>query len=85
MNKQQMHFNRFMERLTKLSDEEIVESFNQQVGCAATVSARISLLGAILQQFRRRGFDYSYIGGEHRLSFSCKLKLDGKKVKIIPH
>ena len=85
MNKALEYYDRFMESLNKLSDEEIVDKFNDEVGKGGWGTARASFLGALLKQFRLRNFDYSEIGDQGSYSLSRKVKLIGKKFKVIPN
>jgi hypothetical protein len=78
------YFNEFIEDFNKCSDEEIIKSFNGQVGNHGWGTARSGYLASLHQQFDQRNFDYSAIGSSVRLSFKYKVKLDGKKVIIIP-
>ncbi len=85
MNKAFEYYDRFMKRLNKLSDEEIVDEFNDEVGKGGWGTARASFLGALHKQFKLRNFDYSEIGDQGSYSLSRKVKLIGKKFKVIPN
>ncbi len=85
MNKAHEYYDRFMKSLNKLSDEEIVDEFNREVGNGGWGTARASFLGALHKQFRLRNLDYSEIGDQGSYSLSRKVKLVGKTIKVIPN
>ena len=84
MKSSQDYFNEFMEDFNQCSDEEIIKSFNGQVGNQGWGTARSGYLAALHQQFDQRNFDYSAVGNTGRLSFKYKVRLDGKKIVKIP-
>jgi hypothetical protein len=77
------YYKEFQEHFKEYSDEKMVEVFNGQVYNSGTGSARMAYLAAIRYEFNRRGFDYSAIGGENRMSYMNKVKLEGKKIVIL--
>ena len=74
-----------MRGFNKLSDEEIIENFNEEVGKGGWGTARASYLGALHEQLNIRKFDYSEIGDKKGCSYKYKVKLVGKKIKVIPN
>ena len=76
-------FEEFTERFDSLTDLELVDCFNQQVGNSGWTSAKAFYLAALHKIFIRR-FDYSIIGNQENLSFKYKIQLRGRKVFHIP-
>ena len=74
-----------MRGFNKCSDEEIIESFNEEVGKGGWGTARASYLGALHEQLNIRKFDYSEIGDKGSYSLKRKVKLVGKKIVVIPN
>ena len=75
--------NEFTEQLRNITDEELIERFNKDVGNPGWVAARGRFHHAMSEEFVRRGFDYTAIGDEHSLSWAQKIELNGKLIKII--
>jgi hypothetical protein len=73
-------FEEFLERFGQISDEELVQLFNKEVGNQGWGTARASFLTAIHHEFDKRGFDYSEIGDSDTLSFKNLISLTNKKV-----
>ncbi|MEK7473308.1 MAG: hypothetical protein AAB668_01070 [Patescibacteria group bacterium] len=73
----------FIERFKAMSDAELVEAFNKEVGNPGWVSARAEYLTVLHREFDERGFDYSVIGNEGGLSLSREVGLEGKKIIIV--
>jgi len=78
-------FKQFMRGFNKCSDERIIECFNEEVGKGGWGTARASYLGALREQLNIRKLDYSEIGDKNGCSYKYKVKLVGKKVKVIPN
>jgi hypothetical protein len=85
MNLPQKLFKEYTERMNRYSDEKIVEILNSEVGKGGWGTARASYLGALHKQLDIRKLDYSEIGGKESLSFKRKVRLEGKKIKVIPN
>ena len=79
----QTKYTEFSERFTKFSDDELIETFNKEVGNRGWVSARGYYLVALQTEFRTRGFDISEISYDDRFSIKHRVRLIGKKVIII--
>jgi len=75
-------FEEFTERFDSLTDLELVDCFNQQVGNQGWTSAKSSYLAALHKIFDRRGLDYSSIGNQESLSFRNKVQLTGNRVLL---
>ena len=75
--------NNFEEKINKLSDDELIETFNKEVGNRGWVSARGYYLVALHTEFTNRGFDISEISYDDRFSIKHRVRLDGKKVIIM--
>jgi uncharacterized protein YdbL (DUF1318 family) len=76
-------FKEFKERFEKMSDNELVEALNGDVGNPGWVSARASFLTALHDELEARGIDYSAIGNKSSLSLKNKIKLVGKKIVVV--
>lgn len=76
------YFEKFDKALSELSDEALIDRFNNEVGNQGWTSARSSFLAAIHNQFERRGIDFSLIGDDSRMSLDRKVVLEGKKVSF---
>jgi hypothetical protein len=75
--------NEFAARLRGLSDQELVDLFNKDVGNPGWVAARGRFHVALKEEFTRRGFDFSAIGNDISLSFKNKIILKGAVVQIV--
>lgn len=73
-------FEEFLERFGAISDEELIQIFNKEVGNSGWGTARASFLAAIHHEFDKRGCDYSEIGDSNALSFKDLISLNEKKV-----
>ncbi len=65
-----------------MSDAELVEAFNKDVGNPGWVSARAAYWTALRDEFDRRGFDYSSVGNAAEISLATKVKLIDKKIVL---
>lgn len=52
---------KFEKNLISLSDQEVINSFNKEVGNTGWVAARAHFLKALINQFESREIDYSII------------------------
>ena len=77
---QQEIYREYAEWFKKMSDEELVEAFNCQVGNAGWVARKITYLCALHAEFNNRNYDYSAIGTKGSLCLLRKIKLIGKKI-----
>lgn len=68
------------EKLQKMSDEQLLDSFNKNVGNSGRGSTRERFHSALREEFENRGFDFSAIGKNNGLSFANKITLVGKKI-----
>ncbi len=73
-------FAAFRNRFRQLTDQEVIDRFNEETGKQGLGEARASYLAAIHAEFDDRGFDYVTIGGVGSLSFRNRVRLDGKIV-----
>lgn len=69
-------------KFSKMTDGEVVDAFNQQVGNTGWTTSRGIYLSSLHQEFKNRNFDFSAIGTNDSLNFKNKVRLDGKKIKI---
>lgn len=79
-NKTQRLYEECKEQLQKMSDEQLIDSFNKDVGNPGWVDARARFHSAIHEEFERRGFDFSIIGNKNSLSFANRITLIGKRI-----
>ena len=63
-----------------MSDEQLIDLFNKDVGNTGWVGARARFCSALHEEFENRGFDFSAIGNKNILSFANKITLIGKKI-----
>ncbi|MFA7448651.1 hypothetical protein SAMN05421738_107153 [Algoriella xinjiangensis] len=71
---------KFEKNLISLSDQEVINSFNKEVGNTGWVAARAHFLKALINQFESREIDYSIIKNENTISFAKKVFLKEKKL-----
>lgn len=73
--------NEFVERLASLTDDELVETFNNDVKKRGWVAARGRFLSAIRSEFKRRNIDFSILleGNSFKLR---RVKLINNKLHI---
>ncbi len=76
----QEHYESFRLQFHAMSDKQLIDAFNHEVGNDGWVSARASYLVALGNEFQRRGYDYSAVGDETRLSFRRKVKLENHTI-----
>jgi hypothetical protein len=77
-------FNEFKGRFKNMSDEQLIDTFNRELGNSEWVSLRELFQLALRDEFKNRGYDYSAIDAGESLSFKKKIKLVGKKVVAQP-
>ena len=80
MEKTQKQLNEYRERFKAMSEEELIEAFNGDVGNPGWVSARALFHYALREEFDNRGIDYLDIGNKNSFSWKNKIKLIGKKI-----
>ncbi len=73
-------YEEFRTRFRGLSNEDLIQAFNREVGNSGWTSARAAYLTALHQEFEGRGLDYSAIGNKTELSFAKRVKLVGNKI-----
>lgn len=78
--KRARNYDTFMVRFLAMSDVQLIDAFNREVGNDGWVSARAAYLAALQDEFQRRDYDYSAIDDETRLSLRCKLQLQGRTI-----
>lgn len=71
---------KFEKNLISLLDQEVINSFNKEVGNTGWVAARAHFLKALTNQFESREIDYSIIKNENTISFAKKVLLKEKKL-----
>jgi hypothetical protein len=73
----------FKDKLAAMTDEELIAAFNREVGCFGSGMARMNWLGFMLEEFDRRGYDYSAVGNRKKgISFMRKVRLEGKRFVV---
>ncbi len=75
-------FVKFKERFKKMSNDELVEAFNREVGKAGWTGARGAYLAALHREFEDRGIEICRIGDESSLSLAKKVKIEVKPVLV---
>ncbi|WP_201328339.1 hypothetical protein [Thermotomaculum hydrothermale] len=78
----QDYFDEFKARFEKMSDAELIEAFNREVGNPGWGSARGAYLAALHNEFMDRDIDISEIGDKYSMSLKHKIKLVKKIVCI---
>ena len=73
-------YQEMLSKLEQITDSELIDAFNREVGNQGWVSYRGAYLSAIHKTFLKRGFDISEIGNEQVLSFKRKVELIEKKL-----
>lgn len=76
---------KFEKNLISLLDQEVINSFNKEVGNTGWVAARAHFLKALTNQFESREIDYSIIKNENTISFAKKVLLKKKNYTIKKH
>lgn len=76
----QNYYIQYCERLSKNTEDELISTFNEEVGNSGWGTARASFLSAIHNEFEIRGFDYSLVGNKESLSFSKPILLYENKI-----
>lgn len=76
-------YREFRTHFATMSDEELVDAFNREVGNLGWVRSRGSYLLALRDEFESRGFDYSAIGNKEGFSLKNKVKVVGKKIESV--
>ncbi len=69
-------------RFSKMTDAEIVEAFNKQVGNTGWTTSKGIYLSVLHQELSNRSIDFSAVETNNSLSFKNKIMLVGKKVEI---
>jgi hypothetical protein len=73
--------NKFANRFRQLSNDELIASFNREVGVNAFVSSRLAYLSALNDEFKHRQWDYSLLGNKTKFSVDKRIELIQKKDK----
>ena len=72
----------FAARFQMMTDEEIINAYNREVGMHGWGNSRANFLSALHDEFIRRNWDYSLIGDKRSLSLSKRVKLVNEKVEF---
>ena len=67
-------------KLQKMSDEQLIEAFNNDVENPGWVAARARFHSALREEFENRDFYFSAIGNKNSLSFKDKITLRDKRI-----
>jgi hypothetical protein len=73
------HYN-YQQSLEKLTDEQLVETFNRLVGLQGWGNARAAYGSALRKEFMKRDFDSTLIIGSDTFSFAKKVILQNKRL-----
>jgi len=77
------YYQYFKKDLVKLTNDELVNRFNREVGIRAFGIARQGYLWALEEEFDKRKIDYSNIGNNKSISYKYVVFLKGKKLYCI--
>ena len=75
--------NQFSIKLQTMSDDELIDAFNKDVGKPGWVAARGRFHAALREEFIKRNFDFSAIDSDVSISFKSKIVLRGNVIQII--
>jgi len=73
----------YQQSLEKLTDEQLVETFNSLVGLQGWGNARAAYGSALRTEFMKRDFDSTLIIGSDTFSFAKKVVLQNKRLVFI--
>jgi len=83
INDRYHRYGQYLKEFHRMNSEQLVETFNHNVGNTEQTSEHVSYIAALHQEFDKRKFDYSEItSGNSGLLFKRKIKLIGKQVVI---
>lgn len=77
-----MNLQTFTSTLDSLSNKELIDRFNQEVGNSGWTCSRGAFLVALSRQFAKRGIDFSSIGDQISLSLKNKIHLEGRIILV---
>ena len=86
MKTPQKKYIEYQNHFSRLSNDELLDAFNKEVGNNGWTSSRALYLAALHDEFRNRKFDYSAIGNEVSLSLKKKTKFSKEnplKIELI--
>jgi len=74
----------FAERFKAMSNDELIEAFNREVGKPGWVSSGLLYLEALRNEFYGRGYDLSAISGDGKgFSIARRIRLEGNKIVLV--
>jgi hypothetical protein len=71
-------------QLSALTDQELVERFNKEVGKQGWGSSRAHYLVALIEEFKIRQIDHSLIKSNNGVSIRRKVLLRNRKLRFLP-
>lgn len=71
----------FKKRFEKYDKDELIKAFNDLVGNSGWTSARANYSAALIDEFKKRGFDISEIEKNDSISFEKDIFLEGNIIK----
>lgn len=74
----------YRQRFAGMSDAELINAFNGQVGNPGTGSAKMDFLVSLHDEFEFRDYDYSAIGDKSSLSFARKIGFEERVIFPLP-
>lgn len=77
------HYKEFQERFKNLTDQELLDTYNKDLGNPGWVSARAVFLSTLQDEFKNRGIDLSDTYKKGWKLIKNKMKLVDKKVVIV--
>lgn len=77
------NYSMFAKRFADYDVDELVQSFNREIGCNGWSSMRAIHDSALIDEFKRRGIDYSVICNGEFISFTHPVMFDKAKNKLL--
>lgn len=78
----QKKYKEYRERFSDMSNRQLIDVFNYDVGNPGSVRTRLIFLRALQDEFDNRNFDYSDIGDQTSFSLKNKVKIFNKKIYV---
>ena len=82
MSKSERYFKAFQNRFKYLSNQELIEVFNGQVGNNGWGTAKAAFLYSIHNELISRKIDFSAIGDNESLSFKDKIEIKNDRTIV---
>ena len=80
------NYQEFKDKFRSMSDSQLIDAFNREVGDSGWTGSRGAYLSALHNEFKNRHYDCAKIEGEEynhpTFSIAYKIKLVGKKIEL---